>query len=99
MSKQKDNLIKRLNMVSQNNSAYIEAYGPCDYTAKHMELMKLEKVKDLKAEVEKLEKAMEDIAEREELERLRAENRRLKLENKLEELGLSKEDLQELLRG
>ena len=98
MSKQKENLIKRLNKVSHNNVAYLEAYGLPDYTEKHKELSQLP-VKRLKSEVEKLEEALENVNLREENAKLKKQVARQAAEKKLESLGLSIDDLKELLRS
>ena len=96
MSK-KQELIKRLQDVSKNNTAYVEAFGGAQHWGQWKKEIESLPLKKLEIEVEKLEKALEDVAEREEIKMLRKENAKLKAQNKLEELGLSIDDLRELL--
>ena len=99
MSKQKENLLKRLEAVSKNNVAYVEAYGADKHWGEHKREIEALPVKQLKSEIEKLEEALENVNLREENAKLKKQVAKQAAEKKLEALGITKEDLMELLRG
>ena len=98
MSKQKENLLKRLEAVSKNNVAYVEAYGAERHWGEHKREIEALPVKQLKSEVEKLEEALENVSLREENAKLKKQVAKQAAEKKLEALGLSIDDLKELLK-
>lgn len=96
-NKKRGELLSRLRKVSENNVAYVEAYGIYSEGDKFIELCACECVDELEAEVLKLEAALKAVNDRENQRKLDAEVKKQAAESKLAALGLSVEDFKALL--
>jgi hypothetical protein len=99
MSKRRDKLKARLEAVSKNNVAYVEAFGAEKHWGEHKKDIESSRLlKDMETSIELLEEALENVTLKEEIKTLKEFKRKEEAKDKLEKLGLSVEDLKELLR-
>jgi len=99
MSEIRNKLIKRLEAVSQNNCAYIEVYGTeRHYREIYKEIKSLKTVKALEPKVLALEQSILNIEAAETLRKVEIEIKKKSAEKKLNNLGITKEELLALLK-
>ena len=98
MSKRRDKLKERLEAVSKNNVAFIEAFGPEIHWGEHKkEVEESRLLKDMETSIELLEEALENVTLKEEIRALKEFKKKEEAKDKLEKLGLSVEDLKAIL--
>ena len=90
-------LNQRLNAVSQNNTAYVEAFGhEKHWSLHHKECKKMDCEKTLEMQVVALENALAKVNQDEINKKVQAEATKASLEVKLKALGLTIEEIRSL---